>query len=258
MLNLALLSSPLANRTMPARIYTIALALISPVFGFCICYIPKIPLPMTETMVTTFFVACVISSCMCSFIAGFERSVIGPRVQHQCPQKPLQRFGFFLISSGSGGGIMLAWIFELIAFAIALCLFPSRGAAYSTWPMSKVEALAILAFGFSSLLYTEIGLCVHKRFNMMPFSAWLATAVIICFLPLLLFAFASFTYEGKGYDFSHMLITTPFYLITLNDRSLKLTDIVCWFGPFFALVAYGFAFPYIIEQFKSLRISSDS
>ena len=257
-LNLALLSSPLANRTMPARIYTIALALISPVFGFCICYIPKIPLPMTETMVTTFFVACVISSCMCSFIAGFERSVIGPRVQHQCPQKPLQRFGFFLISSGSGGGIMLAWIFELIAFAIALCLFPSRGAAYSTWPMSKVEALAILAFGFSSLLYTEIGLCVHKRFNMMPFSAWLATAVIICFLPLLLFAFASFTYEGKGYDFSHMLITTPFYLITLNDRSLKLTDIVCWFGPFFALVAYGFAFPYILEQFKSLRISSDS
>ena len=55
-----------------------------------------------------------------------------------------------------------------------------------------------------------------------------------------------------------MLITTPFYLISLNDHGLKLTDIVCWFGPFFALVAYGFAFPYILEQFKSLRIPSDS
>ena len=257
-LNLALLSAPLANRTMPARIYTIALALLSPVFGFCVCYIPKIPSPMTETMVTTFFVACVISSCLCSFIAGFERSVIGPRVQHQCPQNPLQRFGFFLISSGSGGGIMLAWIFQLIAFAIALCLFPSHGAAYSTWGMSKTEALTVLAFGFSSLLYTEIGLCIHKRMNIMPFAAWLTTTVIICCLPLLLFAFATFTYEGKGYDFSHMLITTPFYLIALNDHSLKITDIVCWFGPFFAVVAYGFAFPYILEQFKSLRISSDS
>ncbi|MBO7618980.1 MAG: hypothetical protein J6T06_00605, partial [Victivallales bacterium] len=56
-LNLALLSSPLSNRTMPARIYTIVLALLSPVFGFCVCYIPKVPMPMTETMVTTFFVA---------------------------------------------------------------------------------------------------------------------------------------------------------------------------------------------------------
>ena len=153
---------------------------------------------------------------------------------------------------------MLAWIFELIAFAIALCLFPSRGPAYSTWPMSKVEALAILAFGFSSLLYTEIGLCVHKRFNMMPFSAWLTTAVIICFFPLLLFAFASFTYEGKGIDFSLLLITTPFYLITFNDHSLRITDIVCWFGPFFAIVALGFVIPYILEQFRSLRISSNS
>ena len=153
---------------------------------------------------------------------------------------------------------MLAWIFELIAFAIALCLFPSRGAAYSTWPMSKVEAFTILAFGFASLFYTEIGLCIHKRMNIMPFSGWLTAAVIVLFIPLLLFAFATFTYEGKGIDFSHMLITTPFYLITLNDRSLKLTDIVCWFGPFFALVAYGFAFPYILEQFKSLRIPSDS
>jgi hypothetical protein len=257
-LNLALLSAPFANRTMPARIYTIALALLSPAFGFCVCHIPKIPMPMTETIVTTFFIACVISSCLCSFIAAFERSVIGPRVQHQCPQQPLKRLGFFLISSGSGGGITLAWIFELIALAIVLCLFPVRGAAYSTWPMSKVEAFAILSFGFASLLYTEIGLCIHKRFNMMPFSSWLTTAIIICFIPLLLFAFASFTYEGKGYDFSHLLITTPFYLIALNDNSLRITDIVCWFGPFFSLVGLGFAFPYIVEQYNNMRHPSNS
>ena len=257
-LNLALLSAPFANRTMPARIYTIALALLSPAFGFCVCYIPKIPMPMTETIVTTFFIACVISSCLCSFIAAFERSVIGPRVQHQCPQHPLKRLGFFLISSGSGGGITLAWIFQLIALAIVLCFFSSRGSAYSTWPMSKGEAFEILAFGFASLLYTEIGLCIHKRLNIMPFSAWLTATVIVLFIPTLLFAFASFTYEGKGIDFSHLLITTPFYLIALNDNGLRITDIVCWFGPFFSLVGLGFALPYIIEQYKSLRISSNS
>ena len=124
--------------------------------------------------------------------------------------------------------------------------------------MSNIEAFMILAFGFSSLLYTEIGLCIHKRFNMMPFSAWLTTAVIICFIPLLLFAFATFTYEGKGYDFSYLTITTPFYLIALNDHSLKITDIVCWFGPFFSLVGIGFAFPYIIEQYNTMRNPSNS
>ena len=138
------------------------------------------------------------------------------------------------------------------AMGIAICMFPGgifnlRLGGYG-WPITLVEAWTILAFGFTSLLYTEIGLCIHKRMNIMPFVAWLTTAVIICFIPLLLFAFATFTYEGKGYDFSHMLITTPFYLIALNDHSLKITDIVCWFGPFFALVAYGFAFPYILEQ----------
>ncbi len=263
-LNLALLAAPFANRTMPARIYTIALALISPVVGLCFCYIPRMPVPVFKNIITAFFIGCVVASCLCSFIAAFERSVIGPRVQHQCPQQPLMRFGFFLISSGSGGGITLAWIFQLIAMGIAICMFPGGffklqfGGGYHSWPITVIEAWTILAFGFSSLLYTEIGLCIHKRMNIMPFAAWLTTAVIICFIPLLLFAFATFTYEGKGYDFSHMLITTPFYLIALNDHSLKITDIVCWFGPFFAVVGLGFAFPYILEQFRSLRNSSDS
>ncbi|MBR4371246.1 MAG: hypothetical protein IKS92_09385, partial [Victivallales bacterium] len=258
-LNLALLSSPFANRTMPARIYTIAITLISPAFGYCICLIPKSPMPLMENIVTTFFVACVISSCLCSFIAAFERSIIGPRVQHQCPQQPLKRLGFFLISSGSGGGITLAWIFQLIALAIVLCLFPAHGSGYSDWPISDVDAFVILTFGFASLLYTEIGLCVHKRLKIAPFSAWLTSTVIIVFIPMLLYAFATFTYSGNGDKFIHLLIATPFYLISLpDDNSLKLTDIVCWIEPFFALLALGFALPYIIEQYKSLRIPKNS
>ena len=258
-LNLALLSAPFANRTMPARIYTIALVLLSPAVGYCVCYIPKTPMHITETIVTTFFIACVISSCLCSFIAAFERSVIGPRVQHQCPQQPLKRLGFFLISSGSGGGITLAWIFQLIALAIVLCQFPSHRFGRATWPMSNMDAFVLLSFGFASLLYTEIGLCVHKRLNIMPFSAWLTSTVIIVFVPLLLYSFASFSYKGKGDKFIHLLIATPFYLISmLSDHSLNLTNIVCWIEPIFALIALGFALPSILEQYKSLRIPSNS
>ena len=151
---------------------------------------------------------------------------------------------------------MLAWIFQLIATAIALTMFPNSRYV-SSWPISNVDAIAILAFGFASIFYTEIGLCIHKRFNIMPFAAWLVVTVIILFIQLLLYAFATFTYDHKGYELSHLLMTTPFYVITLNDHSLKITDLPCWITPFLAIVGLLFAFVPILEQYKSLRISSD-
>lgn len=255
-LNLAMLSAPFANRTLPARIYVIVLVLLSPAVAVFVWKLTSSRPPLLDVMTIVVVFGLVVSSCLCSIIAAFERSVIGPRVQRQCPQTPLKRFGFFLISSGSGGGITLAWILQLLAVAVALGTLPFYSKSHSSFYIN--ERFIILAFGFACLLYTEIGLYIHKSFNVMPIVGWLLVTVIVVFIPLFLYAFASVVYDSKHLThINYILITTPFYLPAVDNTFLKLTDIDCWFIPFLSLLGLGFAFPHIIEQFKSLRVSSD-
>ena len=255
-LNLALLSAPYANRTLPARIYIIVIALLSPLVAFGFKLANK-SVPLLEIMVPTVIIFLILASCLSSFIAAFERSVIGPRVQKQCPQSPLKRFGFFLISSGSGGGLTLAWILQLIAFAIAIVtplLTSSNNRIFNHW---VTDTFILLSFGFASLFYTQIGLCIHKRFKIMPILAWLIVTVITVFLPLLFYSFLTFTFDN-GDGFKVMLITTPFFLPAMDDNTATLKDLTIWILPFLSFVTFGFAFPHIREQFDSLRKSSDS
>ncbi|MCR5381420.1 MAG: ABC transporter permease [Lentisphaeria bacterium] len=256
-LNLGMLSSAYANRTMPTRIYAIAIAILSPAFALLIHHFATPTIPLAEVIIPTIIIAFVIASCLCSVVAAFERSIIGPRVQRQCPQTPLKRFGFFLISSGSGGGLTLAWILQLIAFTVALATIPAFPIIASTHGHFNITARFIaLSFGFCSLFYTELGLFVHKRFNILPFAAWLFVTVVLVFVPLLLGSFASIIYNTE--QIVLFFVTNPFFLIILDDSGLKLNDLPIWISLFLAIVGLCFAFPYIIQQLKSLRTSSNT
>ncbi len=229
----AVMSSPLSNRSMPVRICHLAIFVLSPLLGITAANIDLMgPRGWNETcavLLTGLAAAGSIIAALTCSTAVWERESPGERVLRSAPKNVFGRFAYFLISSGPGGGIMLAWIFQLILFGNVLVLMPCCGASVGMLQAARF----FLNLGFYALAYSQIALLLRWKFPKFPgWTAWIVSCAVFAALPLIPFFLFVFSQQFRGTeDVVFLLVTTPFAIL----KDLKDPALLVWGAGFAAL-----------------------
>ncbi len=116
-ISVAAVNHSAANRMLPTRIYWLGILLLAPVAALLM----NLAVDSSDWQKFLFggiMTGGFIAVSGCATLAAFERDNAGWRVTRRCPRQFFKRLGYFLISSGWSGGILLAWLMLLAMIAM--------------------------------------------------------------------------------------------------------------------------------------------
>ncbi|NLF92546.1 MAG: hypothetical protein GX564_01555 [Oligosphaeraceae bacterium] len=247
-LSVAAISHPMANRMFPARIYLLAMLVLSPaaVAGLA----ALIDEHVLDSLKIGFSITAAWVVVILALLAACERSRPSLHLQSKCPRHVLLRGGFFLLSSGSGGGILLAALLLLSLLGCPLALSSSNTDWYEIlWNFTNIAIYM--------LCYAALAVFLHELMPRFSGLAWLSLIlVVMLLLPAVISAFTS-TLAAPRLDY--LTITSPFYSPgnTGIYSASALSALVAYSHSLpFAAAALLLASPAIFRQWQALAPKS--
>lgn len=195
----ALINHPAANRMLAVRIYLVGIFLLGPFFGLLVHWIARRGTSQEALFWGALACGGMAISC-CATLAAFERDRAGWRVTRHCPRNWWGRRGYFLLSSGWGGGILLAWVLLLMQGGIVFLL---RNMVSFSDP--HVFA-AIMMSAFSPLYYiaaAEAAILFHRWIPRLKNWQWWLVIQCVYFFFGLCYGISA----GSGGRLVHLLIS---------------------------------------------------
>ncbi len=237
----ALINHPAANRMLAVRIYLVGILLAGPFFGLLVHWIAR-----TGRWQEAFFWGALTCGGMaiscCATLAAFERDRAGWRVTRHCPRSWWGRRGYFLLSSGWGGGILLAWVMLLIQ---GVSVFLMRNMVRSADP--RIFA-AIMMSAFSPVYYiavAEAAILLHRRIPRLKNWQWWLVIQCVCF------------FFGLFYGISNSRSSNLFRILFSSHSTPAMNDFMAVIGPilYSGIAALGLVllFRHIRRQFMDFR-----
>ncbi len=167
-ISVAAVNHSASNRMLPTRIYWLGILLLAPGAAL-LMNLATNSHDWQKFLFGGILAGGFIAVSGCATLAAFERDSAGWRVTRQCPRQFFKRCGYFLISSGWSGGILLAWLM-LLVMAAMLGLVAFVDSAIVDPDFQKV------IMGFTSTILFFIGcaeFAIYLHFNSkLPGWAW--------------------------------------------------------------------------------------
>ena len=249
LLSLAVISPPMSNRMLPAKIYLFALPFIALVLMAPYYILFAGPDYPHEMFYFIEFLFCAFSIAVLPFIALFETPTNSIRVYMKCPRNFFGRALHFLFSSGFSGSVIL----PVLILPLPVLLIP-LGRFFPTAPAPYVVC------GFLCILVTFLGevalsLILSWR-TRLPLPAWLWTILFVVIgniLPWIPVAINEDTLPQHSLRIISMLFSQTYCILECFDEPRE----VCFQGLCASLVVTGvlllLLLPAILKAFRLHR-----
>ena len=148
-----------------------------------------------------------LSACLLSLAACFDRLEPGPRVLADRPKSRLRRLFRFLFSSGRAGGILQCWLKTLV-----ICLSYCAILHFCSDKDMNVDTV-LFGIPFFILFYLHLTSClVLFRPSLKPLPVFFVVFIVFFCLPLMGYGLSYHFFEENNLENRWLLLTTPFCL----------------------------------------------